>query len=171
MPHPPGLLAPTPPMGWNSWNRFGCDNDEKTVRATADAMVSSGMRDAGYKYLVIDDCWQGNRDANGFIQPDPAKFPSGIKALADYVHDKGLKFGIYSDAGEFTCGHRPGSQGHEYQDALQYAFRDLIEAAVEAGWSEQEAVDAVGELVEGHIQDLMARADSAALMALLKTMR
>jgi alpha-galactosidase len=114
-------LAQTPPMGWNSWNRFGCDNDEKTVRATADAMVASGMRDAGYTYLVIDDCWQGKRDANGFIQPDPAKFPSGIKALADYVHSKGLKFGIYSDAGEFTCGHRPGSQGHEYQDALQYA--------------------------------------------------
>lgn len=114
-------LALTPPMGWNSWNKFGCNISEATVRASADAMVTSGMRDAGYKYLVIDDCWQGKRDANGFIQPDPEKFPSGIKALADYVHSRGLRFGIYSDAGEFTCGHRPGSQGHEYQDALQYA--------------------------------------------------
>jgi alpha-galactosidase len=114
-------LAQTPPMGWNSWNKFACDNDERTVRATADAMVSSGMRDAGYRYLVIDDCWQGKRDADGFIHPDPKKFPSGIKAVAHYVHSKGLKFGIYSDAGFETCGHRPGSQGHEYQDALQYA--------------------------------------------------
>ncbi|TPG43462.1 glycoside hydrolase family 27 protein [Sphingomonas koreensis] len=114
-------LAQTPPMGWNSWNKFGCDNSEATVRATADAMAASGMRDAGYRYLVIDDCWQGKRDKDGFIQADASKFPSGIKALADYVHGKGLKFGIYSDAGEQTCGHRPGSQGHEYQDALQYA--------------------------------------------------
>ncbi|HEU4959806.1 MAG TPA: glycoside hydrolase family 27 protein [Sphingomonas sp.] len=114
-------LALTPPMGWNSWNKFGCDNNEATVRATADAMVTSGMRDAGYVYLVIDDCWQGKRDADGFIHADPQKFPSGIKAVADYIHAKGLKFGIYSDAGALTCGGRPGSQGHEYQDALQYA--------------------------------------------------
>jgi alpha-galactosidase len=114
-------LALTPPMGWNSWNKFACDNSEATVRATADAMVASGMRDAGYVYLVIDDCWQGKRDAGGFIHADPQKFPSGIKAVADYVHAKGLKFGIYSDAGALTCGGRPGSQGHEYQDALQYA--------------------------------------------------
>jgi alpha-galactosidase len=114
-------LALTPPMGWNSWNKFACDNNEATVRATADAMVASGMRDAGYVYLVIDDCWQSKRDANGFIHADPQKFPSGIKAVADYIHAKGLKFGIYSDAGALTCGGRPGSQGHEYQDALQYA--------------------------------------------------
>jgi alpha-galactosidase len=84
-------------------------------------MVSSGMRDAGYQYVVIDDCWHGPRDANGFITADPQRFPSGIKALADYVHSKGLKFGIYSDAGRLTCGGRPGSEGHEYQDALTYA--------------------------------------------------
>ncbi|GAB3779795.1 alpha-galactosidase [Dyella agri] len=114
-------LAMTPPMGWNSWNRFGCHIDEKTVRAVADAMVASGMRDAGYQYVVIDDCWQDKRDTDGNMMPDPAKFPSGIKALADYVHSKGLKFGIYSDAGSMTCGRRPGSQGHEYQDAVAYA--------------------------------------------------
>ena len=117
----PNGLALTPPMGWNSWNKFACDNNEQTVRATADAMVASGMRDAGYHYVVIDDCWQGARDANGFITADPQKFPSGIKALADYVHSRGLKFGIYSDAGRLTCGGRPGSQGHEYQDAITYA--------------------------------------------------
>jgi alpha-galactosidase len=117
----PNGLALTPPMGWNSWNKFACDNNEQTVRATADAMVASGMRDAGYQYVVIDDCWQSSRDANGFIVADPQKFPSGIKALADYIHSRGLKFGIYSDAGRLTCGERPGSQGHEYQDALTYA--------------------------------------------------
>ena len=114
-------LALTPPMGWNSWNRFGCNIDENTIRAVADAMVSTGMRDAGYQYVVIDDCWQGRRDADGNILADPAKFPSGIKALSDYIHSKGLKFGIYSDAGSKTCGGRLGSQGHEYQDALMYA--------------------------------------------------
>jgi alpha-galactosidase len=117
----PNGLALTPPMGWNSWNKFACDNNEETVRATADAMVASGMRDAGYQYVVIDDCWQTSRDANGFIVADAQKFPSGIKALADYVHSRGLKFGIYSDAGRLTCGGRPASQGHEYQDAITYA--------------------------------------------------
>jgi alpha-galactosidase len=117
----PNGLALTPPMGWNSWNKFACNVNEATVRATADAMANSGMRDAGYVYVVIDDCWHGPRDADGFITADKEKFPSGIKALADYVHSKGLKFGIYSDAGRHTCGGRPGSQGHEYQDALIYA--------------------------------------------------
>ncbi|WP_419810064.1 glycoside hydrolase family 27 protein [Sphingomonas sp.] len=115
------MLAATPPMGWNSWNRFQCNIDEAKVRAVADAMVASGMRDAGYRYVVVDDCWQGARDADGFITADAARFPAGIKALADYVHARGLLFGIYSDAGAKTCGGRPGSQGHEYQDALTYA--------------------------------------------------
>ena len=114
-------LALTPPMGWNSWNRFACNADEAVIRRTADAIVASGMKDAGYQYVVIDDCWHGTRDGDGFITADPHKFPSGIKALADYVHSKGLKFGLYSDAGALTCGGRPGSQGHEYQDALTYA--------------------------------------------------
>jgi alpha-galactosidase len=114
-------LARTPPMGWNSWNHYGCEIDEALIRRTADAMAANGMRDAGYVYVNIDDCWQGERDANGFLQPDGRRFPSGIKALADYVHARGLKLGIYSDAGAKTCGGRAGSQGHEYQDALQFA--------------------------------------------------
>ncbi|MDR3217971.1 MAG: glycoside hydrolase family 27 protein [Dysgonamonadaceae bacterium] len=114
-------LADTPPMGWNSWNKFACDIDENIIKGIADVMVETGLRDAGYIYLNIDDCWHGERDSQGFIQADPVKFPSGIKALADYVHSKGLKLGIYSDAGKKTCGGRPGSFGHEYQDAMQYA--------------------------------------------------
>jgi alpha-galactosidase len=111
----------TPQMGWNSWNKFQCDVNEELIRETADAMATNGMKDAGYQYVNIDDCWQGQRDAQGFIQPDPKRFPSGMKALADYVHSKGLKFGIYSDAGAKTCGGKPASRGHEYQDALTYA--------------------------------------------------
>jgi alpha-galactosidase len=114
-------LALTPPMGWNSWNKFGCNVSEDMIKGMADAMVGSGMKDAGYQYVVIDDCWQVSRDPQGNIVADAQRFPSGIKALADYVHSKGLKFGIYSDAGTHTCAHRPGSQGHEYQDALKYA--------------------------------------------------
>ncbi len=114
-------LAKTPPMGWNSWNKFGCDVSEKLIREVADAMVTSGMKDAGYQYVVIDDCWQVDRDAQGNIIPDPKRFPSGMKALADYIHSKGLKFGLYSDAGTLTCQKRPGSRGYEFQDARQYA--------------------------------------------------
>ena len=114
-------LANTPPMGWNSWNKFACNVSERLIRETADAMVTSGMRDAGYQYVNIDDCWHGARDSAGFIQVDAQRFPSGMKALADYIHSKGLKLGIYSDAGWKTCGGRPGSRGHEYQDALTYA--------------------------------------------------
>src|ERR1043166_1014350 len=114
-------LARTPPMGWNSWNKFACDVNEQLIREMADAMVTSGMRDAGYVYLVIDDCWQIDRDAQGNILPDPQRFPSGMKALADYVHSSGLKFGLYSDAGTLTCQKRPGSRGYEFQDARQYA--------------------------------------------------
>jgi alpha-galactosidase len=114
-------LAATPPMGWNSWNKFGCNVNEDLIRQMADAMVKWGMKNAGYQYVVIDDCWQVDRDAAGNIVPDAKHFPSGIKALAEYVHSLGLKFGIYSDAGVKTCAKRPGSLGHEYQDALQYA--------------------------------------------------
>jgi len=114
-------MALTPPMGWNSWNKFACNVDENLIRGVADAMVSSGMKDAGYQYIVIDDCWHGSRDSLGFIHPDLQRFPSGIKALADYIHSKGLKFGIYSDAGWQTCGGRPGSRGYEFQDAQTYA--------------------------------------------------
>ena len=114
-------LAATPPMGWNSWNKFGCNVSEKLVKEMADAMAASGMADAGYEYIVIDDCWQVDRDADGNIVPDPERFPSGMKALADYIHGLGLKFGLYSCAGSYTCQGRPGSKGHQFQDALQYA--------------------------------------------------
>jgi alpha-galactosidase len=115
-------LARTPPMGWNSWNKFACKGlNEKVVRETADAMASNGMKDAGYQFVIIDDCWQTGRDAAGNIVADAERFPSGIKALADYIHGKGLKFGIYTDVGTMTCAKRPGSIGHEYQDAKQYA--------------------------------------------------
>jgi alpha-galactosidase len=118
---PPTRVALTPPMGWNSWNHFGCDVSEALIRETADAIVSSGMLDAGYKYVVIDDCWQVSRDPSGTIVADPQRFPHGIKALADYVHSKGLKFGIYSDAGTKTCQGRPGTLGFEERDAQTYA--------------------------------------------------
>src|SRR5664279_800317 len=114
-------LARTPPMGWNSWNKIGCNVAEDSVRKAADAMVKRGMKDAGYQYIVIDDCWQISRYEEGNILADPKKFPSGMKALADYVHSKGLKFGIYSDAGTKTCAGRPGSRGYEFQDARTYA--------------------------------------------------
>src|SRR5271170_3962545 len=114
-------LAQTPPMGWNSWNKFACNVSEDLIKSVADAIATNGMKDAGYQYVVIDDCWQVSRDENGFIVADVQRFPSGIKALADYVHAKGLKFGIYSDAGTKTCAGRPGSRGYEFQDARTYA--------------------------------------------------
>jgi alpha-galactosidase len=115
-------LALTPPMGWNSWNKFECSGiNEKVIKEVADAMVASGMKEAGYEYIVIDDCWQTDRDSSGIIIADPKKFPSGIKALADYIHSRGLKFGIYSCAGRKTCAGRPGSHGYEFQDAITYA--------------------------------------------------
>jgi alpha-galactosidase len=114
-------LALTPPMGFNSWNPFGQNVSEVLIRETADAFVSTGLKDAGYTYIVIDDYWHGGRDSNGNLYPDPKRFPSGIKALADYVHSKGLKFGIYSDAGTVTCGRQPASFGYEDKDAKLFA--------------------------------------------------
>ena len=135
-------LADTPPMGWNSWNKFACDINEDLIKEVADAMVETGLRDAGYLYVNLDDCWHGERDSLGFIQACPEKFPSGIKSLADYVHSKGLKIGIYSDAGRKTCGGRPGSFGHEYQDALQYAKWGID--YLKYDWCESEDINPVG---------------------------
>lgn len=112
-------LAPTPPMGWNSWNHYACDVGDSVVRSQADAMAASGMRAAGYQYVNIDDCWEGKRDDKGYIHPND-KFPD-MKALADYVHAKGLKLGIYSSPGPKTCAGYEGSYGHEQQDAEMYA--------------------------------------------------
>jgi alpha-galactosidase len=117
----PGL-ALTPPMGWNSWNKFAGNINEYLIRQTADAMATNGMRDAGYIYIVVDDCWEAKeRDKLGNIVADPDKFPSGMKALGDYLHAKGFKFGIHNCAGTKTCAGFPGGRGHEFQDALTYA--------------------------------------------------
>jgi alpha-galactosidase len=119
----------TPPMGWNSWNTFGCDISEALIRQMADAIVDSGLRDLGYQYVVVDDCWfNPDRDAAGNLQGDPTRFPSGMRALGDYLHSRRLKFGIYQVPGDKTCaqygGSYPGatgSRGHEAQDARQFA--------------------------------------------------
>ncbi|MBS1525904.1 MAG: glycoside hydrolase family 27 protein [Bacteroidetes bacterium] len=115
-------LAPTPPMGWNSWNVFQTNINEPLLKSMVDAYVSSGMKDAGYTYFVLDDGWMSmERDANGQLVADPKKFPNGMKEFADYVHSKGLKFGIYNCAGTKTCAGYPGTRGHEYEDARLYA--------------------------------------------------
>lgn len=116
-------IARTPPMGWNSWNHFWCDINENIVKSTADALVSTGLSRLGYKYVNLDDCWaESERDEKGNLRSRATTFPSGIKALADYVHSKGLKLGIYGDAGNRTCSNQmPGSLGHEEQDARTYA--------------------------------------------------
>lgn len=114
-------LAPTPPMGWNSWNFFEEDVSEQVVKEIADAMVSNGMRDAGYQYIIIDDLWVGGRDNKNRLFPNPQRFPNGIKAVADYVHSKGLKLGIYSNAAPYTCGGQTGSYGFEELDAKTFA--------------------------------------------------
>ena len=116
------FLGITPPMGWNSWNTFTWEINDKLIREAADAFVSEGLKDAGYEYVVIDDCWsEKQRDKNGKLVPDHWKFPDGIKPVADYVHSKGLKFGMYSCAGTHTCGGHPGSFEHEFDDADTFA--------------------------------------------------
>ncbi|WP_410571281.1 glycoside hydrolase family 27 protein [Amycolatopsis sp. cmx-4-61] len=125
----PGSPAVTPPLGWNSWNSFGCNVSESTIHQAADALVSSGMRDAGYQYVVVDDCWfDPQRDAQGNLRGNASKFPSGMQALGDYIHARGLKFGIYQVPTDRTCAQRTGtypgstgSQGHETQDARTFA--------------------------------------------------
>src|SRR2546423_170470 len=115
-------LARTPPMGWNDWNSFGCNVSEQLVEQTADIIVNSGMKAAGYQYVNIDDCWMTHsRDSAGRLVPDPVKFPNGIAGTANYVHGKGLKLGIYESAGTATCAGFPGSLGHEQTDANTFA--------------------------------------------------
>lgn len=118
---PRNQLTPTPPMGWMTWNLFQGNISEQLIRETADAMVKEGFADAGYKYIFIDDEWQGGRDSKNNIIADPVKFPNGIKAVADYVHSKGLKLGIYSDAAQLTCAGYTASLGFEEQDARTFA--------------------------------------------------
>lgn len=116
------MIKHTPPMGWNTWNTFGQNIDESLIMKSADVLVESGLKDAGYEYVVIDDCWSlKERDANGRLVADPEKFPHGMKYVADYVHSKGLKFGMYSCAGSVTCAMYPGSYEHEFTDAQTFA--------------------------------------------------
>lgn len=116
------MVVYRPPMGFNTWNTFGHDINEELIRQLADAMVESGLRDAGYEYLVIDDVWQEKeRNEKGELAPDLKRFPNGMKAVADYVHSKGLRFGIYSCVGTMTCAGYPGSYRHEYTDAKTFA--------------------------------------------------
>lgn len=116
-------LARTPPLGWNSWNRFQCDISEETILSAANSLVSTGLKDIGYEYVIIDDCWHADsRDPESNEPlPNPDTFPSGIKSLSDQIHSLGLKFGIYSDAGLYTCARRFGSLGYEDIDAKTYA--------------------------------------------------
>lgn len=116
------MIKNTPPMGWNSWNTFGENISEELIFTTADRMAELGLPELGYTYLVIDDCWSlRERDENGRLVADPEKFPHGMKAVADYVHGKGLKFGMYSCAGNLTCAGYPGSFEHEFEDAETFA--------------------------------------------------
>jgi alpha-galactosidase len=147
------LPGRTPPMGWNSWNHFGCNVSDSLIRGQADAMVASGMRDAGYRYIVIDDCWQTARDGTGAIGADSVRFPLGIKALGDYVHGRGLRFGIYTDAGRATCKGRPGSFGHEQQDADTYAAWGVD--YVKEDWCHAEGLNARRQYAKFH--DALAR--------------
>lgn len=116
------MVVLTPPLGWNTWNTFGCEINEKLILESARIMIDSGLRDAGYEYVVLDDGWQlRQRDENGRLVADPEKFPRGIKALADDLHAMGLKLGIYSCAGNMTCGGYPGSNAYEFEDAETFA--------------------------------------------------
>jgi alpha-galactosidase len=136
-------LAPTPPMGWNSWNTFQTNISEDLIKHTADVMVESGMKDAGYTYLVLDDGWMAmERDSiTGDLVADPKKFPHGMKAVADYVHSKGLKFGLYNCAGTKTCAGYPGTRGYEYQDARYYASVDID--YLKFDWCYSDSINAV----------------------------
>ena len=147
-------LARTPPMGWNSWNHFGCDVSAQLIKETADALAKSGMRDAGYQYLVIDDCWQVARDAAGRLVADSVRFPGGMKPLADYVHARGLKFGLYTDAGRQTCQRRPGTYGSEEIDARTFAEWGVD--YVKEDWCNSEGLD--GPTQYAKFRDALAKA-------------
>ena len=116
------MIINRPPMGWNSWNTFAENINEKVVMETADFIVESGLKDCGYEYVIIDDCWSlRERNEKNEIVPDPEKFPHGMKYVSDYIHSKGLKFGMYSCAGTMTCAAYPGSLDHEFIDAKCFA--------------------------------------------------
>lgn len=116
------MIKTLPPMGWNTWNTFAEKINEELILSSADKLVETGLKDAGYEYVVIDDCWAlRERDKNGRLVPDPEKFPHGMKYVADYIHKKGLKFGMYSCCGTMTCAGYPASYDHEFIDAATFA--------------------------------------------------
>ncbi len=135
-------LAKTPPMGWNTFNTFAGNFNEELVRQITDIIVSSGMKDAGYTYIIIDDNWTGPRDSLGFLTVDKKRFPSGMNAMANYIHSKGLKLGLYSDAGYRTCSGYVASRGHEFQDAIMFAKwgADYLKY----DWCESDGLNAIG---------------------------
>jgi len=135
-------LGLTPQMGWNTYNTFAGHFNEKLIREMADVIVSSGLKEAGYVYLIIDDNWTGPRDSLGFLSVDTTRFPSGLRALSNYIHSKGLKLGLYSDAGYKTCGGYTASRGHEFQDAL--VFARLGADYLKYDWCNTEGIDAKG---------------------------
>ncbi len=165
---PTAKLAATPPMGWNSWNWFAGKVTDQDIRQAADLMVSSGMRDAGYIYVNIDDTWEGQRDANGVLHTNE-KFPD-MKALADYVHSKGLKLGIYSSPGDKTCARYEGSLGHEQQDADLYASWGIDYLKYDlCGLRRKMAQDAPGDSLKQ--DEIMRAAYEKMHQAILKTGR
>ena len=135
-------LALTPPMGWNTFNTFAGNFNEQLIRDMVDIIASSGMKEAGYTYIIIDDNWTGPRDSLGFLTVDKKRFPSGMKAMADYIHSKGLKLGLYSDVGYRTCGGYIASRGHEFQDAMMFAKWGAD--YVKYDWCESGGINAVG---------------------------
>jgi len=135
-------LALTPPMGWNTYNTFAGNFNEQIIRDMVDMIVSTGMKDAGYKYIIIDDNWTSTRDSLGFLTVDKGRFPSGMKAMSDYIHSKGLKLGLYSDAGYKTCGGFISSRGHEFQDAIMFARWGCD--YLKYDWCDSDGLNAVG---------------------------
>ena len=132
------MVINRPPMGWNSWNTFAENINEKVVMETADFIVESGLKDCGYEYVIIDDCWSlRERNEKNEIVPDPEKFPHGMKYVSDYIHSKGLKFGMYSCAGTMTCAAYPGSLDHEFIDAKCFAecHPDALFFALSVGYN------------------------------------
>jgi alpha-galactosidase len=151
-------LALTPPMGWNSWYGLGCEVNAHDVEQAAYAMASNGLRNAGYNYVNVDDCWQGSRDANGTITADPDRFPGGMQPVIDYVHSLGMKFGLYTDAGSATCMGFPGSYGHDQQDANTYAQWGVD--FVKVDWCNSTGLDPASQY--DSMRDALQRASASA---------
>ena len=159
---PPNHLAQRPPLGWSTAGRFGCDVNERLIRQMADAVVESGLREGGYEYLLIEDCWQAGRAPDGTLVADPLSFPSGIPALAHYLHARGLKLGVAGSAGDLTCRQRAGSLGHEEQDAATYAAWGVD--YLRQGWCHAGGLDPREQYARMH--DALARTGREVVLAI-----